>query len=231
MSLESKRRSRHVRRTRLVVMLSRSYRGREANERAEGCWSRYEFHSCVYGAQDDFKELVEFKTDWASTYTQRFKANFLHERIWAPFLPYAEAADDISIQDDEPHRTLSIGTGINLRVKRHTDRDRISTYTTKGAKDFYGIGEQIPIDGLERVGLAIGYRWDPEVDEVIAPVISLQDLKNRKLLWSVELLQDTAQLDSKIIYREIEEPDAPQIDISDEFRRQADLKKEGEGEG
>lgn len=188
------------------------------------------FCGCVYAAQDDFKELVEFKPDWAASYTQRFKANFLHERLWQRFTAYAEDAKNVSIKDEEPYRNISVGTGIQLRIKRHSKRDLIATYPTSEAKGFYGAGGQFVIDGLERIGLAIGYRWDSEVDEVIAPVLSLQDLEGKKLLWSVELVQDADQQDTKITYREIEEPEAPQIAFGEGLFSLEEIKKEGKGE-
>lgn len=40
------------------------------------------FIDAVEGAKDDYVALKEWRPQWASGYSGRFSANFLHERIW-----------------------------------------------------------------------------------------------------------------------------------------------------
>lgn len=185
------------------------------------------FYHAVYGAQDDYERFREFEPMWAATYTQRLKANFLHERIWGRILPYVEENEDIDAIDKEPVRVLNIGTKFALRIKRHSDKDLISSFRTKGAIDFYG--GTIPIDGMERVGLAIGYRWDPTIDKITAPVISLQDLKKKKTVWSVELLAEEASQTPNIVPRVIDAPET-QLELSVGFRQEIEKEQTGEEE-
>jgi hypothetical protein len=44
------------------------------------------------------------------------------------------------------------------------------------------------LGGLELVTLAAGYRWDPELREIKAPVISYRDGKDNPI-WAVELAE------------------------------------------
>lgn len=190
------------------------------------------FFVCIYGAQDDLEDLIYYRPEWASTYTQRFKANFLHERIWGRLLPFVERSSKFGVRDREPFRTLNVGTELYIRIKRHSEDDQISTYRTVEALDFYGVSVQEPLDGMRTMGLALGYRWDREVDKILAPVISLQDLKSSKIIWSGELSPTkTAEGDEdyKVSFREISEPQRPGINISNQL--QLDLGAETEGGG
>lgn len=176
------------------------------------------FFVCVYGAQDDLESLIHYQPGWASTYTQRFKANFLHERIWARLLPTVKSSARFDVRDREPFRTLNVGTELYIRIKRHSEDDQISTYRTAGALDFYGVDAQETLDGMQTLGLALGYRWDREIDKVLAPVISLQDLKNSKILWSVELFTNQSVEDNKVDFWELNEPPRPGISITEQLQ-------------
>ena len=186
------------------------------------------FHEAVYGAQDDYDELRGFQPSWAATYTQRFKANFFHERIWARILPYVEEDGSLEAVDQEPSRVINIGTQYSLRIKRHSEKDLISTYRTPGAVDYYG--RTIPIDSMERVGLAIGYRWDSTIDQVLAPVISMQDLEKRKTVWSVELIAEEDKQSTNVTHRVIDAPQA-QLELRDEFLNEIKRGQAGEERG
>lgn len=61
----------------------------------------------------------------------------------------------------------------------------MSTYLTQGALDFL---EQEPatLDGLEEVRLIAGYRWDADLREIGAAVISLRDGSDHPV-WMHEL--------------------------------------------
>ena len=87
--------------------------------------------------------------------------------------------------DQPPTRELYIGTRYRLRVKKHDIEGRVTTYLTDGALDFL---EQEPatLDGLEEVRLIAGYRWDPELREIGAAVLSLRDGKDN-IAWMHEL--------------------------------------------
>ncbi len=61
----------------------------------------------------------------------------------------------------------------------------MSTFLTQGALDFL---EQQPmaLDGLDEIRLITGYRWDPELREIGAAVISLRDGSDR-VIWMHDL--------------------------------------------
>lgn len=92
---------------------------------------------------------------------------------------------EVSFVDQPPTRELYVGIRYRLRVKKHGIEGHVSTYLTQGALDFL---EQEPaaLDGLEEVRLIAGYRWDAELREIGAAVISLRDGSDH-LVWMHEL--------------------------------------------
>lgn len=122
---------------------------------------------------------------WVADSTDRGLLNWCHDRAWAHAVGIFDGTREVSFVDMAPTRELYVGTRYRLRVKKHDIEGGISTFLTQGALDFL---EQEPatLDGLEEVRLIAGYRWDPELREVGAPVISLRDGHDR-VIWMHEL--------------------------------------------
>lgn len=148
------------------------------------------FVAAVDGAREDFEQLKAWQPSWSANFSDRFTANFFHERIWDRLI--RAVADDrlIHIHDAEPVRQLQSGTAYMLRIKRHRSGDKISAYPTSGSLAFWG-NMGITMDGLETVSLAIGYYWDSELREAGDAVLSFRDGKDNPV-WAVKLQRDTA---------------------------------------
>lgn len=92
---------------------------------------------------------------------------------------------EVSFVDQMPTREIYVGTRYRMRVKKHDIEGGVSTFLTQGALDFL---EQQPmaLDGLDEIRLITGYRWDPELREIGAAVISLRDGSDR-VIWMHDL--------------------------------------------
>lgn len=143
------------------------------------------FMAAVEGARHDLREFEAFKPQWAAAASARFTANLIHERIWDRLASAVEGMDGVTAHDREPTRQLVAGLSYVMRVKRHDHRDRIAAYPTRERAEFWGLAP-ISLDGMERVSLALGYYWDPDVREIGDPVISFRDGVDRPL-WAVRL--------------------------------------------
>jgi hypothetical protein len=122
---------------------------------------------------------------WVADSTDRGLLNWCHDRAWAHAVTIFDGAPEVSFLDQPPTRELFVGTRYRLRVKKHDIDGAISTFLTQGALDFL---EQEPevLDGFEEIRLIAGYRWDPELREVGAAVLSLRDGHDR-VIWMHEL--------------------------------------------
>lgn len=122
---------------------------------------------------------------WVADATDRGLLNWCHDRAWAHTVGIFDGTREVSFVDRPPTRELYVGTRYRLRVKKHDIEGAISTYLTQGALDFLE-QEPMTLDGLEEIRLIAGYRWDPELREVGAAVISLRDGHDR-VIWMHEL--------------------------------------------
>lgn len=91
---------------------------------------------------------------------------------------------EITVVDREPMRVFRVGTKYLMRVKRHGLGDKVSSYPTQTALQFYMQGPQPLFPEMAEVRLAAGYIWDVESRSVGDAVISMRDgLDN--VVWSV----------------------------------------------
>jgi hypothetical protein len=122
---------------------------------------------------------------WVADATDRGLLNWCHDRAWIHTVRIFDGISEVSFVDQPPTRELYVGTRYRLRVKKHDIEGGISTFLTQGALDFL---EQEPatLDGLEEIRLIAGYRWDPELRELGAAVISLRD-RHDHVIWMHEL--------------------------------------------
>ncbi|WP_309079858.1 hypothetical protein [Zhihengliuella sp.] len=170
------------------------------------------FVESVDGASADFEELRAWRPGWASTYTSRHTASFLHERIWARMVSGIDGVEGFEIIDREPKREIHFGIKYQIRVKRHRPGDRISAVQTVGNRRFWTNFEQT-FDGLEQFSLALGYMWDAEQRSVEYPVLSFRDGQESPI-WAVRLERED---DNALGFRweSVESPDLPDVDLGD----------------
>lgn len=162
----------------------------------------------VDGARDDLESFREWRPGWFSTFSSRFTANFLHERMWAGLVRRIDPLDHVTVLDREPHRQLH-ADGYVLRVKRHHPGDRISTYPTEGALRFWSSEMSLP--GMEEVSLALGYMWDAELRKVGDAVISFRDALD-KPVWAVRIQGEPGDV-AGIRWAPVD-PNLPEFDLS-----------------
>ena len=166
-------------------------------------------------AREDLRDLRAWHPDWVAQMFQREVAGFVHSRIWAHLTLLLDGVDGFAFTTREPHREASIsgptGRTFVVRVKRHNEGDRISSYPTATDIEFWG-GGQMPFEGWEAVSLAAGYRWASDTGEVGPAVISYREGKNN-VIWAVEIDGGAADGSVPLTYTPIL-PDLPQIDLA-----------------
>lgn len=135
--------------------------------------------------RDDLRVYRSTFPGWSAAATDRGLLAFAHDRAWAHVVEIFDDAPNIFFVDKPPTREVFVGTRYRLRIKKHDIDGRVSTYPTPGALAFMDQG-QLTFDGLEEVRLVAGYRWDPELREIGAPVISLRD-GYTNIIWTHEL--------------------------------------------
>lgn len=164
----------------------------------------------VDNARDDYKELREWNTDWVPGYAVRTVASFIHDRIWSHLLQLTSEFKHVSVIDNDPTREVYVGTKYKIRIKRHSEKDKIANAATKSTQQFWSPGT-LTLDGMEEIRLALGYVWDPELREIQEPVLSFRIAVDDPL-WSVKLHTDSGK-DVGYIWTPYD-PDLPEIDIS-----------------
>lgn len=168
------------------------------------------FIDAVEGARADYAEFKDWRPGWFPSFTDRFTANFLHERIWDRLVRDTAEMEDIHVSDQEPVRELRSGSTYLIRVKRHRTGDRIAAYPTKSARQFWT--NELTLEGLESVNLALGYYWDDELREVGDPVVSFRDGKD-KPIWACRLHRESSTA-TDFTWEPISSPALPDIDLS-----------------
>jgi hypothetical protein len=168
------------------------------------------FMDAVDGARSDFGAFKDWQPGWFPSFTGRFTANFLHERIWARLVRAVDGMEGIHVNDHEPVRELRSGTTYLIRIKRHHPGDRISAYPTEGSSAFWSNG-MLTLEGLESFSLALGYYWDAELRAVGNAILSFRDGKDNPI-WAIQLRRDAGNA-SGFAWTPVA-PDLPEIDLS-----------------
>lgn len=168
------------------------------------------FIDAVDGARDDFAAFKEWQPGWFPSFTARFTANFLHERIWDRLVRVVDGMEGIHIHDVEPTRELHSGTAYSIRIKRHHPGDRISAYPTDASRAFWS-NNVVALEGLESLSLALGYYWDSDLRAVGEAILSFRDGKDNPI-WAIQLHRNASNV-SGFSWTQIA-PDLPEIDLS-----------------
>ena len=118
--------------------------------------------------------------------------------------------DNVVIRDNDPTREVWYQNQYQIRIKRHSSEDKISTYPTATALEFWSNG-QPTIPGLESHTLALGYRWDPELRDIGEAILSYRT-GIEDPVWAAVLKGTQENLSGFIVERM--SPELPDIDLS-----------------
>lgn len=140
------------------------------------------FVEAVQATRSDLSEYRTLRPGWVADTSKSNLAQWIHGRLWANLVAKLDGLPHVSIVDKDPRHEIYVGVKYRFRVKRHDDDGRISTYRTMEALDFYAQDPE-PLDGLEEVRLAVGYRWNDISRTIGATVISLWHDLTQKPLW------------------------------------------------
>ena len=166
-------------------------------------------------ARSDLRELRTWKREWLQSMFQREVAGIVHARIWDHLTADLDGVEGIEFRTEEPFREVRIvtafGRTFKVRVKRHSEGDKIRSYPTPSDLEFWG-GAVVTFEGLEEIPLAAGYRWEAGTGEVGAPVISYREGKEN-VIWAVEVDAAAAGGVAPLRYTPIL-PTLPQIDLA-----------------
>jgi hypothetical protein len=164
----------------------------------------------VRGARTDIDEMREWRPGWFPTMHSRCMSNLIHDRIWARLVAAVELDAATNIIEVGATREIAIGPHLRLRIKRHHTGDRISTYPTRTAIEFWqqSLGA---LPGLEEVRIAVGYRWDPDIRRIGAPLVSLRDGRDN-VIWAIELNEPA---EGEIVTWNPVAPTDPTIDLGE----------------
>ncbi len=144
-------------------------------------------NDAVRRAEVDFEEYRRLHPGWAARHTERTLANLIHDHFWHHLLLLLDEVDGVMFVDEEPTREMWVGANYRVRLKRHNDYDKVSSYPTQAALEFFRQpGAQPTLEGLERVHLCAGYQWDRETRSMGAAVLSLRDGQDN-VIWLEEL--------------------------------------------
>ncbi|UEA60040.1 hypothetical protein LK459_03925 [Gordonia otitidis] len=170
------------------------------------------FIQAVDGAAVDLEAFRDAFPTWFVTFSKRFVANFIHERMWDRMVREVTDESEVQIIDHEPTRQIIIGRYV-IRFKRHRTNLKISTYPTSGALAFWTNEAMIP--GTETHSLALGYLWDVDEAAVKGALLSYRTEVDRPL-WSVLLdanpVQAAGSGPAPIDWTPLE-PNLPQLDL------------------
>lgn len=161
-------------------------------------------------ARADLDDLRTWRPGWFGPFSERFLANFLHERLWAELVARVSDYPGVEVVDREPRREIESGGRYVIRLKRHRKGDKIATYPTQRALAFWTNEATLP--GLERASLAMGYLWDPELRQVGDSVLSYRDQLDHPV-WGVKFARPVKGAASGITWSPID-PTLPSIDLS-----------------
>ncbi len=170
------------------------------------------FVSSVQGAERDRLDHMAEHPDWYGTFSQRHVASFLHERIWGRMLPTLRDMPGVKVIDQEPERSVSIGSRYHARFKRHRLDGAISTFPTDSAVRFWSNRAEPISPEVEVWSLALGYLWQD--DQVKHALISLRESMD-KIVWVRPLhLALDASGAQEVSALTVESVDLPDFDLT-----------------
>lgn len=160
-------------------------------------------------AREDLRVYRTTFPRWHVRFSQRYISNFLHERIWAVLVERFDGDDSTDVIDREPSRLIR-SDGIEMRVKRHSEQNIVSSYPTQTAIKWFGNQEELP--ELAAFNISIGYQWIKDEEKVGPAVIACPKGLGKAVEWAV-ILERNAET-AAIEPRGIEDPEIAKLDLS-----------------
>lgn len=118
--------------------------------------------------------------------SSRGLANRIHDTFMGHMLRGVEADPRVRYVEKGPTREFVVDGTIVLRYKRHDSSDKIKSFATAAAVQHWG-GGALTLSELTLLPLALGYRWDSELQEMGAPVLSYRKGLTAQPEWVVDL--------------------------------------------
>lgn len=167
------------------------------------------FVNAIDEAREEYESVRQSIPTSIVAFSARTTANVIHDLIWKHLKIRLATNSSVEVIDKEPNQELVISGRFQIRIKRHTDSDRIATYPTDAAMDFWGVSEALP--GFERYSLALGYYWDKETRVFGDAVISFRESLN-KPIWAIRLRSNSSNV--RGFNYEAIRPDLPEVDLT-----------------
>lgn len=141
---------------------------------------------------------------------QSMSAGFIHSCITSFLGKNWQGDKAITISFKSNTFEFSLASKYVGRVKRHSPDDKISSYPTEGAEDFWS--GPVALEGMEMYPITIGYYWDADTMTIGDPVITLRQSID-KAVWSYKLTaQEGFGRTRSIVLESL--PAMPELDIS-----------------
>lgn len=166
------------------------------------------FASSVVATREDVDDMRGFRPSWFLNMHVRTLSNIIHDRLWDQMMLKMKDAEGIYFFEKGSTREVQVGDHFRFRIKRHNKGEQLSCYETPTALAFFR--QDMTLPGLELTTLSAGYHWEPDLAEILAPVISYRDGKNNPI-WGVELSEPQGA--TAIEWTPITTPSLPTIDF------------------
>lgn len=143
--------------------------------------------------------------------TPRGLANRISDSFVAHMLAALDGVDGVTFRERGVSRQFVVRDKVILICKRHDAKDKISSYPTRSALEIWG--GAMTLDGLGTVNLAAGYRWDKELREIGAPVLSFRKGLRARPSWIVDLGRDADDVVAPVRIVPPTAPTLPTLDL------------------
>lgn len=120
------------------------------------------FSRAVMDTADDLETYRSTLPGFVDDHGIRGMANWSHDRFWTHLKSQLGSIRDVWFKDNEVTREISIGKRYRLRAKRYDESGGVSMSRTESAREFMSqepIKGLVPLEGMSRVHLIIGYEW------------------------------------------------------------------------
>jgi hypothetical protein len=143
---------------------------------------------CVDLARQDWESFQGEQPKLVPGFFNRDSADIIHVFLRQHLKVGFETSVDTIVREADPNFELvkqvpPCRTYV-CRVKRHSIGDRVVSYPTRSAIDFFGGMPVFP--GMDEIHLAVGYRWDPDLKAIRDAVISYHEGMENPI-WAVTL--------------------------------------------
>jgi hypothetical protein len=145
--------------------------------------------------------------------TPRGLANRISDSFVAHMVAALESVEGVTFRERGLSRKFVVREKVVLICKRHDAKDKISSYATRTATEVWG--GVATLEGMETINLAAGYRWDKELREIGAPVLSYRKSLRARPAWVVDLSRGEGGAAAPVRIVSATDPTLPVFDLPD----------------